>query len=303
MVYPHPIVYLILISAAILGAIVGSFLNVCIYRLPKQHISIVFPCSHCTFCGKEIAWYDNIPIFSWLCLGGACRHCRSPIRFRYPLVELLTSVCFEICTYFVLIEPTPMSVFVGLSLEERWIALIFAMYLTANLIIITFIDIDYRIIPNSLNYAGMLLAPLFSVMFPAMLRPLPLIENPHLSGFIASLLGILVGAGSLYLVAIIGKIIFQKDAMGLGDVKMMAMVGGFLGWDSVLFVFLLACVIGTVFGILWLALTRDHYIPFGPYLAVGTLTVLLFKSEISHVLFTLWPRFISQWIQPLPVVY
>lgn len=356
MAYPQPLAHLFLISFAILGATVGSFLNVCIYRLPKEYLSIVYPCSHCTFCGKEIRWFDNIPILSWLCLGGACRSCRSPIRLRYPLVELLTAVCFLACTYFIVLEaplfsaldsdqngvvmeeevdrivpiPVPQGkqdkirdgframdtdgngritliewqdsdhtpAFSHLSLSDRWIALIAALYLVGNLIVITFIDIDYRIIPNSLNYSGLLIAPAFSTLFPIFLRPIAGIEDPHLSGLIASFLGMLAGGGALYTVGVIGKIVFQKDAMGFGDVKMMAMVGGFLGWDAVLLAFLAACIVGTVLGIFWLIVTKDHYIPFGPYLAVGTFAVLLFKKQAIYLLFKVWPDMISYWLQP-----
>lgn len=344
MVYPA-LTYLILASAGILGAVVGSFLNVCIYRLPKEYLSIVYPSSHCTFCGTEIRWFDNIPLLSWLWLGGACRYCRSPIRLRYPMVELLTAICFLLCTNFILLKPPLfdaldsdqderliceeisretedreflridsdrdgkitreewsrdpyLSAFSQFSLKERWIALCLSLYLVGLLIVITFIDIDYRIIPDRLNYPGLLIAPIFSTLCPIMLRPLPFLENPHLSGFISSLLGMLAGGGSLYLVGVVGKFLFHKEAMGFGDVKMMAMIGGFLGWDAALLIFLAACVVGTVFGVLWMIFTREHYVPFGPYLALGTFLILLFKKEISYLILVAWPDMLMEWVVP-----
>ena len=129
-----------------------------------------------------------------------------------------------------------------------------------------------------------------------------LVLNTYLSYFCASLFGILVGGGSLYLVGVIGKFLFKKEAMGLGDVKLMALVGGWIGWEAALLIFLLACLLGTVIGIINLIVTKDHYIPFGPYLALGTLITLLYKQEIIHILLYKWPEFISQCMgMPSPI--
>jgi leader peptidase (prepilin peptidase)/N-methyltransferase len=290
--YPEQLNYLIAIFCGMFGAIIGSFLNVCIYRLPRGYLSIVTTPSHCPQCGTHIAWYDNVPILSWLLLAGVCRFCRSPIRFRYIFVEMLTAVLFYCAANWVLLEPLPC--FMSLELTQRWMALVVVWYLSGNLIVITFIDMDYRIIPDGLTFPGMLLAPLFSTICPLFHTSfLPVFSNAHIAGLLSSLVGILVGGGSLYFVGVIGKVIFRKDAMGFGDVKMMAMVGGFLGWDAALLIFLLACVAGTVVGLLWLLITRDHYIPFGPYLAAGTVIALFAKREILHFLFTVWPHWVS----------
>lgn len=299
MPYPPPLIWLINMTSILFGAILGSFLNVCIYRLPREYLSIVHPPSHCPQCGTGIRWYDNIPVVSWLCLGGACRYCYNPIRFRYVFVEILTAVLFYFCTQWILLSPlTTHSIYVtgNFSMASRWLALLFSFYMVANLIVITFIDIDYRIIPDSLTYPGVLLAIVFSTATPIMHRVTPFIANVHLAGFLSSILGIIVGAGSLYIVGVIGKIAFRKEAMGMGDVKMMAMVGGFLGWDAALLTFLVACIVGTVLGVIWMVITRDHYIPFGPYLAFGTLVILLFKNETIYFMLTVWPRLIAGWL-------
>lgn len=290
--YPEPVVLLITFFITALGAIIGSFLNVCIYRLPRGYVSIAYPPSHCPHCGTWLHWFDNIPILSWLTLAGACRYCRSPIRFRYVLVESLTAFLFFCCARFIVIDPV--ASFVSLNEQERWLALGISLYLVADLMVITFIDMDYRIIPDGLTYPGIIIAPIFSAIFPVFHNATSVITEPHLLGFLSSVLGIVVGGGSLYVVGVIGKIIFHKDAMGFGDVKMMAMVGGLLGWDAALLAFLLACVGGTVIGIGWMLITKDHYIPFGPYLAVGTVVVLFYHHETVHFIFTVWPQLISR---------
>ena len=297
--YPPPLDWLFTITAGILGAMVGSFLNVCIHRLPCGHLSIVTPRSHCPNCGKTIAWYDNIPLLSWLLLAGACRHCRNPISPRYLLVELLTAALFVIYTRWIILAPLPH--FMVLPPFQRWLVLIIAFFIIGHMIIITFIDIAYRIIPDGLTYPGIILAPIISACCPIFHPEIPLIANPHLAGAIAALVGILVGGGSLYIVGVIGKLVFRKDAMGFGDVKMMAMVGGLLGWDSALIIFFVACIIGTFLGIFLLLVTRDRYTPFGPYLAIGTLLTFLVKPKILYLCFTLWPQSIARWLHlPLP---
>lgn len=289
---------------------VGSFLNVCIYRLPRGYLSIVAPRSHCPHCGKLIQWFDNLPVLSWTLLAGACRHCRSPIRFRYTFVELLTAALFGFAAYQVFFNVQLAFPHLALtdSLELHWVMTAVMFYLLGHLIVITFIDLDYRIIPDGLTYPGIVLAPLFSTLYPMLLLRLTSADIPagigdiHLAGFLASILGILVGGGSLYLVGVIGKVLFQKDAMGFGDVKMMAMVGGFLGWDAALLIFFLACVLGTVIGIFWLLVTRDHYLPFGPYLAMGAWVVLFYKEDIIRFITVVWPRLISNLVG-LPFTY
>ncbi len=296
--YPPELVALIIIFTAMFGAVVGSFLNVCIHRLPRTYLSIAWPGSHCPQCGTFLHWYDNIPIFSWITLGGACRYCKGRISGRYVFVEALTSVLFVLAAYWIIL--TPVKSFHAFLGWERWFALVVAWYLIANMIIITFIDMAYRIIPDSLNYTGIMLAPFVSVICPLFHPEIPVIENPHLAGLLSSILGIIVGGGILYVVGVIGKIIFRKEAMGLGDVKMMAMVGGFLGWKNAILIFLFACIIGTVFGIISLIITKDRYTPFGPHLAIGTLAVLMWHDELLHFALVVWPKYIYQ-VLGLPI--
>ena len=292
--YPEPIIILFTIFAGLFGAVIGSFLNVCIHRLPRGYLSISYPGSHCTQCGTFLKWYDNIPILSWCMLGGACRSCRNIISFRYVLVEMVTSLLFILYTRLIVL--TPMAHFGSLLPTERWFVLLVALYMIAIMIIITFIDISYRIIPDSITYSGIMIAPFISAICPVLHPHTVMIAEPHLAGLVLSLLGILVGGGSLYIVGIIGKMIFRKDAMGFGDVKMMALVGGFLGWDSALIIFLLACLIGTVLGLISMLITKDRYTAFGPYLAAATLLTILFKKQILYIAFTAWPNFVASWM-------
>ncbi len=292
--YPDVLVHLFTVFAGLFGAVVGSFLNVCIYRLPRGYVSIVFPGSHCTQCGTMLRWYDNIPVLSWISLGGACRYCRTIIRSRYLLVEILTASLFIFYVRKIALVPLPY--FASLTLTQQCFALFVAIYLVSLMVIITFIDIDYRIIPDCITYPGIVLAPFLSAICPVFHPQIEAISDPHLSGLISALLGILVGGGSLYFVGVLGKVIFRKEAMGLGDVKMMALVGGFIGWDSALIIFLLACILGTFIGIFSLLITKDHYIPFGPYLAAGTLVTLLFKQDIINLGFHVWPEIVARWI-------
>ena len=294
----HALSPLILITAGIMGAMIGSFLNVCIYRLPQEHLSIVTPRSHCPNCGKLVYWYDNFPIISWLCLGGACRHCRFKISIRYTLVEIITALLFIIFTLEILISPREVSIFGAMDITQRSVALGISFYFIGVMVVTTFIDIDYRIIPDSLTYPGIILAPIISTLFPYFHQPIPLIPNIHFAGFISSILGVLIGGGSLYFIGVFGKLIFRKEAMGFGDVKLMAMVGGFLGWDAALLIFFFACLSGTVFGICSLVITKDHYLPFGPYLAAGTLVVMLYKAALLLFLFDTWPAILSEWLYP-----
>lgn len=305
--YPEALSNMILFFSGVVGAMVGSFLNVCIYRLPKEHLSIVAPRSHCPSCGKMIAWYDNIPIISWSCLGGSCRACRSPIGVRYTLVEILTGVLFIIFTLKIVIYPFypvfPMEVdssFALMTESHRWVSLLIALFFVGMMVVVTFIDFDYRIIPNGLNYMGIVLAPIVSTLFPYLHRRIPveIVSDVHLAGFLASVLGIIVGGGVIYAVRVFGKVIFQKEAMGLGDVKLMAFVGGFLGWDAVLLIFFIGCLLGAIFGVMIKVITKDSYIPFGPYLSAGTLLVLWGKNEIFYFLFDIWPEIASKWLFP-----
>lgn len=296
--YPYPIVCLIVIFTGLLGLIVGSFLNVCIHRLPRTYLSIAWPGSHCPQCGTFLHWYDNIPVLSWLSLGGACRYCRGRIPIRYMLVEILTGLLFVFYTWYILIQPRPC--FLSLSAEtvilewQRWLIAAIAWYIIGSMVVVTVVDYKYRIIPDQITYSGIFIAPFISAICPVLHPDIAVISNPHLAGLLASLFGIVVGGGTLYIVGLIGKLIFGKEAMGFGDVKLMAMVGGLLGWDDALIVFLLACLGGSVIGLIVMAITRDRYMPFGPYLALATLAILLWREEIYTIIFVKWSSFVAR---------
>ena len=262
--------------AGVLGLLVGSFLNVCIFRLPRNCMSVVRPRSRCPKCRRLIAWYDNLPVLSWIALGGKCRSCKLPISPRYAAVELLTGLLFAFAAWRLRALPA----FEGASL--------FALHglFIGALIASTFIDLEFRILPDEITLPGIAAGLAFSVAVPAVHGPPPFWPaHPHLASAVASLLGALVGGGAIYAVGVLGKLVFRKEAMGFGDVKFMAMVGAVLGWRGVLLTFVLACFLGSVFGVgKFLAVRRMGYVPFGPFLSGGALGMLLGSEYVDRAL-------------------
>ena len=275
------------------GAIIGSFLNVVIYRLPRaaEGLSISHPrLSLCPRCGTTIRGYDNIPLLSYFILAAKCRACRAPIPIRYFLIELMTACLFG-----------------GLALryQPEWPVIAVYALLTAALISVSFIDIDLTIIPDRISIPGMLLAPLVSAAFPELhqhaggdvgvggfgdLATLHLaIAEPHLAAAVASLVGVVAGAAVIWLIGLAGTLMFRKEAMGFGDVKLFGMIGGYLGWKGMLIALLLACFAGAAVGIVKLVATRDSYIPFGPFLSLGAVLVMLWRAEIVHFILVDYP--------------
>jgi len=245
--------YLIEVSIFIFGLCIGSFLNVCIYRLPASK-SIVHPRSMCSNCGTLIAAYDNIPVLSYLWLKGRCRHCRIKISMRYPIVELLGGL-FALATYFKF----------GLTIE----ALVYYLFFAA-LLVVTFIDLDHRIIPNVITLPGIPIG--FAASF-----ALPTITYKE------ALLGILIGGGSLFLVAWIYSLITKKEGMGGGDIKLLAMMGAIVGWQGVLFTIFLASLVGTLAGLAVILQSRSGMklaVPFGPFLSIGSITYIFFGAPL-----------------------
>ncbi len=237
----------------IFGAVVGSFLNVCIHRIPSNE-SVAFPASHCPHCHTPIRPYDNIPILSYLLLRGRCRECAVPISHRYPIVEMLAGIA----------AVAAVSAF-GLSATAL---LVFAFL--AALIVITFIDLDHQIIPDAISIPGIF------VGFAASLLP----GQPS---WIASLAGILIGGGSLWAVAAGYEWLTGREGMGGGDIKLLAMIGAFLGWRGIPVTLLLASLLGTIIGVsLMIARGRDTKmaIPFGPFLAVGAACALFWGDAL-----------------------
>jgi leader peptidase (prepilin peptidase) / N-methyltransferase len=265
------------VFSGILGLLIGSFLNVCIFRLPRNCMSISNPSrSRCPRCLNWIAWYDNLPVVSWTVLGGKCRHCRNPISIRYTLVELLTGGLFLYAGY--------RAIYHGMPGWQQGVRFALEAWFLSALIVSTFIDLEFRILPDEITLSGVVIGLAASAAFPFLQRGLPtVIEQPNLAALTASALGAVVGGGSIYLVGFLGKLVFRKEAMGFGDVKYMAMVGAVLGWRGVLFTFVIACLWGSIFGIGKLILTRRMgYVPFGPFLSVGALTMLFFSAFVDR---------------------
>jgi leader peptidase (prepilin peptidase)/N-methyltransferase len=231
-----------LVAVAVLfGLIVGSFLNVCIYRLPRRE-SIVWPASRCTSCNRELAWFENVPVFGWLALRGRCRTCRAPVSAMYPIVETVTGVLFGAAMYWY--GPTPLGV----------VRVAFG----CAMIVLFVIDLQHRILPNAITVPGAVIGFVISLFLPP--------------GWVSSLVGLLVGGGLLFAIAEAYYRVRGVDGLGMGDVKMLAMIGAFLGWQLALVTLILASFGGAVLGIGLLATGRGGMqaaLPFGTFLAVG----------------------------------
>jgi len=252
-----------------LGSMVGSFLNVCIYRLPREK-SIVRPArSYCPHCHEPIAWYDNIPMVSYFLLYAQCRHCASPISARYVLVEALTGVLFA------------GTFWLGAVRGEHLGVTVVYMLLTGVLLAASCMDLELRVIPNSITLGGAFAAPVLSVAvpqlhnYPKLGRYLVFWSHDSVLGPLAAcVLGMIVGVVLTWGSGVLGKLLFRREAMGLGDVKFMAMLGGLLGWQNVTLLFFLAAIIGSVIGIIHIVRTKDHHMPFGPFLSIGAVITM-----------------------------
>ena len=236
--------YFFLVSAFIIGSIVGSFLNVCIYRIPAEK-SIVSPPSSCPQCGHRIRWFQNIPIISYLFLGGKCASCKVKISLRYPAIEALTGLLFVLVLYFF-----------GFSL----VTLVYWLFV-AMLVVITFIDLDHQIIPDVISLPGIAVGFVCSFLIPWL-------------SWLDSLLGIIAGGGVLLSIAWLYALLAKRDGMGGGDIKLLGMLGAFLGWKAVFPIIFISSLVGSVVGIpLMLLQKKDSKfaIPFGPFLALAAM--------------------------------
>lgn len=234
------------------GAVVGSFFNVCIHRMPREE-SVVRPPSHCPRCNQLIRWFDNIPLFSWVALGGKCRYCKESISPRYLFIELLTAGLF---------------LAVWLKYELSWLAPIYWV-LVGGLIVATFIDFEHYIIPNEITYGGVVAGLALSLAYPGLHG-----VNTMMSSFLHSLVGALTGGLTLLLIAWAGEKIFKKEAMGMGDVKFLAGIGAFLGCGGALFTIFASSLIGGLIGLTLVVVGNRGWgsrLPYGPYLALGAL--------------------------------
>lgn len=234
----------------LMGAIIGSFLNVCIYRLPRKE-SLVLPVSHCPHCKFPIPFYHNIPILGFLFLRGKCARCGDPIHWRYPVVETMNALGY---------------LYLFSLFGFGWISAIYAL-LFSTLLVVTFIDLEHKIIPDIITLPGIGLGLLAAS---TVLPP----------GFISSITGLLVGGGFFYLVAVI-----SRGGMGGGDIKLIAMIGAFLGWQNVLLTIFVGALVGSLVGIFLMIFQgkgRKYAVPFGPFLALGAMVSLLWKQEILN---------------------
>lgn len=263
------------ILAFIFGSIVGSFLNVCIHRMPLGE-SIVWPHSHCPKCKKKIPAYDNIPFLSYIILKGRCRFCKEKISIRYPLVELLTAIMFVL-------------VFSRYRLSYDFF--VYIIFICA-LLIATFVDIQHRIIPDEISIGGIILGFILNSIKGFQLKPIAYDLKPML----ASLSGIIVGGGIIYLIGFLFDAVYFKilkrppiqgetSSMGGGDVKLLAMMGAFLGWQKAIIIFFLAPFFGAVIGIINLVIKKDHTIPYGPFLSLAAILSLFWADKIISLFF------------------
>lgn len=295
------------VGAALLGACIGSFLNVVIYRVPAGRS--LGGRSHCPRCGAAIRWFDNVPVFGWLLLAGKSRCCKQPIVFRYAFVELLTAALFWALLWWpvgppLLVAEGPtqhldVSAAVAFGLHAVFVALLVAL---------TFIDFDTQLLPDALTKPGITIG-LLSGLWPGLLPPL--VSDPSVSRALGTLLaavaGSVVGGGVTWLIRAGGSALFRKEAMGFGDVKLMAMIGAFVGWQGALLTMFLGCIAGAVVGVT-LGITQSRKgeglglkIPFGPYLALGAVVTLFGRDPILHAIFVSWPEWQrrnpdAQWI-------
>jgi leader peptidase (prepilin peptidase)/N-methyltransferase len=247
--------------AFIFGAVVGSFLNVCIFRIPAK-ASIIKPLSQCPHCHHPVRFYDNIPLISYIVLRGKCRDCGGKISWRYPVVELITAIL-------------SLLLFLRFGLTVNF--LIFFVF-TAVLIVITFIDLDHQIIPDVLTLPGI---PIF------FLAAIFLVKNPWKVPWQEALIGLLIGGGMLFTIAYIYQLITKREGMGGGDIKLLAMIGGFLGWKSLIFILLVSSFSGAIVGIAAMVIQKKdmkYAIPFGPFLSAAAIAYLFWGDAFMRVL-------------------
>ena len=237
----------------VLGLIVGSFNNVCIYRIPRNE-SIIYPASRCPKCRSSIKPIDNIPLLSYILLKGKCRNCGSKISIQYPVVEFLTGIIY---IFIFLIY--------GLTLQS-----LIYIILSSALIIIAFIDLNRQIVPDMISLPGIAIGLILSFFV------------PYIS-FINSVLGVVVGGGIIFIIGLAGSVIFKKEAMGGGDVKLAAMIGAFLGWKYTIISLFLGFFLGALVGIFLILSkikSKEDMVPFGPFIASGSFITFLWGEKI-----------------------
>ncbi len=247
----------ILVTVFIFGTLIGSFLNVVILRLPQPGSSVVFPASHCPVCKANLSWYENIPLISYLLLRGRCGHCGVSISFQYPTVELLSGIMAAACTAAFGLSPAALGYFI----------------FSAALITIIWIDIQHQIIPDIISLPGIISGFCFSFLSP----------------FVTwqdSLIGLLVGGGVFYAISASYYLLRKQEGLGGGDIKLLAMLGAFLGWQSLFFIIFASSITGLVGGLIAMRSQKkggSTRIPFGPFLAVSGLAYLFLHDRIQQL--------------------
>ena len=270
-----------LVGLFVIGTVVGSFLNVCIYRIPWEK-SVIWPGSHCPNCLVEIESRDNVPIVGWLFLGGACRTCKVPISIRYPSIELLVGLLF-----------VGVYVLDGLMPKEYvrddmtlFVRVLYHVVLVSLLVAVTFIDADLTIVPASITNLGIVLGLALGAFFPEV-RPSPSQASTFVGGLKVGMVGVTVGGALIWTIRVVGSFVFRREAMGSGDIHILGMIGAFLGWQAAVVTPFLAAFVGLV-PALWkfvIYLSKrlsgrkyhgsDREIPFGPYLSVAALILMM----------------------------
>jgi len=237
------------------GTCIGSFLNVCIFRLPRRE-SIIFPASHCLSCGTKLKPIDNVPIISFLLLRGRCRSCQAKISWQYPLVELATGILFSLAF---------------IRFGWQWHRLLVALILIPASLVVSVIDFRIQIIPNAISLPGIVLGLAVSLLPGSSVT------------FWNALSGMMLGGGLFYLVAVVSAALLGKEGMGGGDIKLIAMFGAFLGWQRCLLTIFIGVFLGSAIGIILILLGRKDRkdpIPFGPMLCIGALVSLFYGQEL-----------------------
>ena len=248
------------------GTIIGSFLNVCIYRMPLSK-SVVAPGSHCVHCGHVLAWYENVPLLSFFFLRGKCSACHKRISIRYATVELITGILFA-----------------ALYRQFGFCPELFIFILmSCGLVLATFIDFDHQLIPDTVSFGGLALGLASSFFFPRIIGC-----SDGKAGVLQSFYGALAGGASIYLIGALGKVLFKKDAMGFGDVKFLAMIGSFLGWQKILLVFFVAPFFGAAVGIFLKIRYKVETIPYGPYLSLAAIVAIFWGDRLLDLLMHWW---------------
>lgn len=249
------------------GLLIGSFLNVCIHRMPRD-LSIVRPRSFCPNCKHMIAWFDNIPLFSYLLLRGRCRFCRNRISLRYPIVELATGLCFWFCV----------SAFGPTLTALKWCAF------SALLIALTASDLEERILPNELTLGGTALGLILAFFVPVDAETIGVFFAPPLASVIEAAFGAVVASGSIWFVGWAYKKIRHREGMGFGDVKMIAMIGAFLGARYAVLAVATGSLLGVISGIAYIVIAHKdstYELPFGSFLGIAALGVALFNEVLG----------------------